>query len=38
MNFYEQDESAAMGSPGSPIVANLYMEYNEKKAPLCLHP
>ena len=25
--FYEQVEGAAMGSPGSPIVANLYMEY-----------
>ena len=30
--FYEQDEGAAMGSPVSPIVANLYMEYFEHKA------
>ena len=25
--FFEQVEGAAMGSPVSPIVANLYMEY-----------
>ena len=30
--FYEQVEGAAMGSPDSPIVANLYMEYLEQKA------
>ena len=30
--FYEQVEGAAMGSPVSPIVANLYMEYLEWKA------
>ena len=30
--FYEQVEAAAMGSPISPIVANLYMEYLEQKA------
>ena len=30
--FYEQVEGAAMGSPLSPIVANLYMEYLEQKA------
>ena len=30
--FYEQFEGAAMGSPVSPIVANLYMEYLEQKA------
>ena len=30
--FFEQVEGAAMGSPVSPIVANLYMEYLEKKA------
>ena len=30
--FYEQVEGVAMGSPVSPIVANLYMEYFEKKA------
>ena len=30
--FYEQVEGAAMGSPVSPIVANLYMEYREQKA------
>ena len=30
--FYDQIEGAAMGSPISPIVANLYMEYFERKA------
>ena len=30
--FYEHVEGAAMGSPVSPIVANLYMEYLEQKA------
>ena len=30
--FYEQVEGAAMGSPISPIVANLYTEYFEGKA------
>ena len=30
--FYEQVEDAPMGSPVSPIVANLYMEYFERKA------
>ena len=30
--FHEQVEVAAMGSPVSPIVANLYMEYLEQKA------
>ena len=30
--FYEQIEGAAMGSPVSPIVANLYMEYLGQKA------
>ena len=30
--FYEWVEGAAMGSPVSPIVANLYMEYLEQKA------
>ena len=29
--LYEQVEGAAMGSPVSPIVANLYMEYFEQK-------
>ena len=29
--FYEKIEGAAMGSPVSPIVANLYMEYLEQK-------
>ena len=35
--FYEQVEGAAMGSPVSPIVANLYMEHLEQK-PLCTAP
>ena len=30
--FYEEVEGAAMGSPVSPIVVNLYMEYLEQKA------
>ena len=30
--FFEQVEGAAMGSPLSPIVANLYMEYIQQKA------
>ena len=30
--FYEQVEGAAMGSPVSPTVANLYMEFLEQKA------
>ena len=30
--FYEQVEGAAMGSPVSPIVANLYMEHFEGEA------
>ena len=30
--FYAQVEGAVMGSPVSPIVANLYMEYLEQKA------
>ena len=30
--FYEQVEGVAMGSPVSPIVANLYMEHFERKA------
>ena len=30
--FFEQVEGAAMGSPVSPIVANLYMDYLEQKA------
>ena len=31
--FFEQVEGVAMGSQGSPIVVNLYMEYLEQKAP-----
>ena len=35
----EQVEGAAMGSPVSPIVANLYMEYLEQKSPKhCTQP
>ena len=30
--FYEQVRCAAMGSPVSPIIANLYMEYFEQNA------
>ena len=30
--LYEQVEGAAMDSPVSPVVANLYMEYFEQKA------
>ena len=30
--YYEQVQGVAMGSPVSPIVANLYMEYFEQKA------
>jgi hypothetical protein len=30
--FYKQTHGAAMGSPVSPIVANLYMEYFEQRA------
>ena len=37
--FYEQLEGAAMGSPLSPIVANLYMEIFEVVAIRCTpHP
>ena len=31
-NFYEQKEGAAMGSPVSAVVANLYMEFFEELA------
>ena len=30
--FYKQLHSTAMGSPCLPVVANIYMEYFEKKA------
>ena len=30
--FYKQLHRAAMGSPCSPIVANMYVEYSEKRA------
>ena len=36
--FYEQVKGAAMGSLVSPIVANLYMEYFEQKAPSTTPP
>ncbi len=32
MNCYEQVDGAAMGSPISAVVANLYMEFFEKEA------
>ena len=32
--FYEQSDSAAMGSPMSPVIANMYMEHLEETA-LC---
>ena len=35
--FHEQVEGAAMGSPVSPIVANLYMEFFDQKDQYC-HP
>ena len=35
--FYEQGEGAAMGSPVSPIIAKLYMEYLEQKALSTTH-
>ena len=31
-NFFKQQDSAAMGSPCSPMVANIYMEYFEELA------
>ena len=30
--FYEQSDGAAMGSPLSPVIANIYMEHIEEKA------
>ena len=36
--FYEQVDGASMGSPVSPIVANLYMESFERKALLSATP
>ena len=37
--FYEQTKGAAMGSPVSPIVANIYMEAFENRAiSTALHP
>ena len=30
--FYKQLHGTAMGSPCSPVVANIYMEYFEKRA------
>ena len=32
MKFYEQLQGAAMGSPVSPVIANIYMEYFESLA------
>lgn len=31
-SFYEQTDDAAMGSPLSPIIANLYLEHLEEEA------
>lgn len=31
-NFYQQKEGMAMGSPLSPVMANIYMEYLEEQA------
>ena len=31
--FYEQTQGAAMGSPVSPVLANLYMEWFEEQSP-----
>ena len=36
-NFFQQTEGAAMGSPVSPIVANLFMEDFEEKALASFH-
>ena len=37
--FFEQTKGAAMGSPVSPIVANIYMEAFEDRAiNTALHP
>ena len=37
--FYEQTKGAAMGSPISPIIANIFMEAFERKAlATALHP
>jgi len=30
--FYEQTSEAAMGSPISPVIANIFMEHFEKEA------
>ena len=30
--YYEQTQGAAMGSPVSPVLANLYMEFFEDRA------
>ena len=39
VNFFEQTKDAAMGSPVSPIVANIYVEAFEDKAiNTALHP
>ena len=31
-NIYRQEEGLAMGSPLSPVLANIYMEYFEEMA------
>ena len=37
--FYEQNRGAAMGSPISPIIANIFMEaFEEKAIAKALHP
>ena len=35
--FFEQLEGLAMGSPFSPVVANLFMEYLEERLEYCQH-
>ena len=36
--YYQQTQGAAMGSPISPLIANIFMEEFEVKAPPVLPP